>query len=44
MENEIDKETINVGKGNKSVAVRKAKYHNLVSTDLVKHGKDSMVK
>ena len=44
VENEIDEETINVGTGNKRVAVQKAKYHNLISTDLVKNGENSMVK
>ena len=44
VENEIDDETINLGKDNKRVAVRKAKYHNLISTDLVKNSEDSMVR
>ena len=42
--NETDEETINVGRGNKRVTVKKAKCHQLISTDLVKNGEDSMVK
>ena len=44
LDNPIDEETINVGKVNKRVAVRKSKCHNLISTDLVKNGEESMVK
>ena len=44
VENEINEESINVEKGNKRVTVRKSKCHQLISTDLVKNGEDSMVK
>lgn len=44
VESKIDEETISVGRGNKRVTVQKAEYYQLISTNLVKNGKSSMVK